>query len=81
MQVKTTTKLRKELQTIRINFIEKGTSLKRFCAESSIDDSNVYKIFNGTWKGEKATELKARLLNASKGKTDFLTEPSSSQAE
>ncbi|MEI6747166.1 MAG: hypothetical protein WCL34_14475 [Methylococcaceae bacterium] len=81
MQVKTTTKLRKELQTIRINFIKKGTSLKRFCAESSINDANVYKIFNGTWKGEKATEMKNRLIAASKGKTDFSTEQSRSTTE
>ena len=66
-------KLKKELQTIRINFIKQGTSLSKFCAENNILRENANKIFYGTWKGEKADALKKRLIDASKGKTDFLT--------
>jgi hypothetical protein len=74
-------KLKKELQFIRINFIKQGTSFQRFCDENGIHKPNAYKIFNGTWKGEKATEMKNRLIAASKGKTDFSTEQLSSTAE
>ncbi len=64
-------KIKKELQTIRINFIKLGTTLHKFCEENGIHRGNAMKAFNGTWKGEKADELKKRLIDASKGKTDF----------
>ena len=81
-EAKRSEKLKKEIQAIRIGFIKQGSSLNRFCTENRINASNVYKLFSGRWvSGDKHDELKNRLINASKGKTDFLTKQSSSQAE
>ncbi len=65
-------KLKKELQKIRSDFIERGTTLQRYCDQKGIDRPNIYKIFKGTWKGKEAEAVKKRLIAASKGK-EFLT--------
>jgi hypothetical protein len=54
---------------VRAGFIKRGTSLKAFCRENGIDDSHASKALLGKWQGEKATELKNRLMAASKGKS------------
>jgi lambda repressor-like predicted transcriptional regulator len=61
-------KLKKEFQTIKANFTKQGTSLWKFCAENNILHQSANKVFNGTWKGEKADALRMLLINASKGK-------------
>lgn len=71
--IKSKKKLEKELQNIRSNFVKNGTTLEGFCKQNGIDKPNVYKIFRGKWNGEKAQQLKKRLIDASKGKTEFLT--------
>ncbi len=45
-----------------------GTSLHRFCEANGINKGNVVSAFNGKWDGEKANELRQRLIKASMGK-------------
>ena len=66
-------RLKKELQQIKINLVKKGIPFYRFCEENSILRQSAEKAFNGQWNGEKAQQLRQRLIDASKGKTDFLT--------
>lgn len=77
-QVTTNNKGKKELQNVKIGFLKQGKTLTRFCEENGINHSHAFRVFRGTWKGEKADALKKRIIEASKGKTDFLTEQSSS---
>jgi hypothetical protein len=64
-------KSKKELQNVKIGFLKQGKTLTRFCNENGINHSHAFRVFMGTWKGEKAQQLRQRLIDASKGKTDF----------
>lgn len=59
---------KKEYQKVRIGFMRLGTSLHRFCEANGINKGNVVSAFNGKWDGEKANELRQRLMKASMGK-------------
>lgn len=64
-------KLRKELQQIKINLVKKGVPFYRFCAENNILRQSAEKAFNGQWKGEKAQEVRKKLIEASKVKYEL----------
>ncbi len=55
----------KHLIAVRAGFTRLGTSLRAYCIENEIDQSNASKALRNEWKGEKATALKKRLLEAS----------------
>lgn len=63
-------KLRKQLQAVKISFIKQGSTLTKFCNEKGINHSHAFRVFSGKWKGEKADQLKQRLIEASKGKNN-----------
>lgn len=59
---------KKEYLNIKLNFLKQGSSLHQFCNEHGINRGHVYRVFKGTWKGEKATALKNKVIEASRGK-------------
>jgi hypothetical protein len=61
---------KKQLQKIRIGFVKSGISLNRFCEQNGIDYANARKSILGIKNGEKAQQLRQRLIDASKGKTE-----------
>lgn len=60
--------LKKEFQNVKIGFLKQNLNLRLFCDLNKIDRRHVYRIFNGTLKGEKATALKNRIIEAARGK-------------
>lgn len=74
MQKTTNTKSKKELQSVKIGFIRQGTNISRYCEENGINHSHVFRIFSGAWKGEKASALRQRIIDASKGKVASMLE-------
>lgn len=52
------------LALVRAGFVASGSSLHRWCRENGEDTSNARRAIVGTWRGPKASLLKARLLNA-----------------
>ena len=72
MQVKTTPsndeKIKKQFQSVQIGFLKQGTTLYKFCRENGIDKAYAFRSLRGQRTGEKAKELKKRLIDASKGK-------------
>jgi hypothetical protein len=68
-QVTIDNKGKRELQNVKIGFLKQGKTLTRFCKENGINHSHAFRVFRGTWKGEKANALKKLLIDASKGKS------------
>jgi hypothetical protein len=58
----------KELQRIRIGFMERGISLNKFCGQNGIDYANARKSILRLKNGEKARALRQYILEASQGK-------------
>ncbi len=52
------------LAIVRAGFVARGSSLHRWCRENGADTSNARRAIKGTWVGNKASELKERLLKA-----------------
>lgn len=57
-----------EYLDVKLDFLRQGSSLHQFCNEHGINRRHVYRVFKGTWTGEKATALKNKVLEASRGK-------------
>lgn len=66
-------RLKKKFTNIKIEFMKRGTSVTRFCEQNGINRRHVHRAFLGGWNTETAKALRQRLIDASKGKTDFLT--------
>ena len=77
MQVKSSVsreeKIRRQFQSVQIGFLKQGTSLYKFCKANGIDKGYAFRALKEQRTGEAAQKLKQRLIDASKGKTDFLT--------
>lgn len=58
----------KEYLNIKLGFLRQGSSLHQFCTEHGINRRHVYRVFKGTWTGEKATALKNKVSEAARGK-------------
>lgn len=76
MQVKSTAsreeKVRKKIANMQIGFIKQGTSFHRFCMENGIPKASAYRALNHELNSEGSKQLRQRLINASKGKTEEL---------
>jgi hypothetical protein len=59
-------KLQKEFKNLRVRLLLKGVPFVRFCEENSILRQSAEKAFNGTWNGQKAEEVRQKLIRASK---------------
>lgn len=66
--VKNEEKVKKLFASVQIGFLKQGTSLYKFCAANGIDRSYAFRALKGQRTGEKAQQLKKRLIDASKGK-------------
>lgn len=55
----------KRYQKVRAAFIVKGTTLTAWCAENGTRIQNVRDAMFGRWKGPRAEELVARVVEAS----------------
>jgi hypothetical protein len=62
------TEYKKQLTVIKIGFMRQDSSLTSFCESNGIDRRHFYRVLKGTWTGEKADQLKKRVIDASKGK-------------
>ena len=62
------TEYKKQLKVIKIGFMRHDSSLTSFCELNGIDRRHFYRALKGTWTGEKADQLKKRVIDASKGK-------------
>jgi len=75
MQVKTKVskdeKIRKQLATVQFGFAKQGTSLYKFCRENGIPKASAFRALNYRLSSEGSEKLRQRLIEASKGKTDF----------
>jgi hypothetical protein len=60
--------LKKELQQLKINLVKKEISFNRFCEQNNILRQSAEKAFNGQWNGEKAQQLRQRLMEASRSR-------------
>ena len=51
---------------VRAGFIAQGTSFQAWCVQESVTRQNADKALMNQWKGQKASELVARILEAAK---------------
>ena len=58
---------KKEFQKLRIRLFKKGITFIRFCEQNGVRRQDAEKALGGTWNGEKAKQLRQRLIEASKG--------------
>jgi hypothetical protein len=74
MQVKTRVskeeKIRRQLANVQAGFIKQGTSLYKFCRENGIPKASAFRALNHRLKSEGSEQLRQRLIDASKGKSN-----------
>lgn len=51
---------------VRAGFIAQGTSFQAWCTREGVTRQNAHKALMHQWKGQKASELVARILEAAK---------------
>jgi hypothetical protein len=49
---------------VKAFFTVRKTSFNRFCIDNKVDPSNAKKAINGDWKGDKATQIRNLIAEA-----------------